>query len=344
VTAYTVNDGNSGGNYAVSTHTASGTISARPITVTAKADTKVYDSTTSSSKTPDITSGSIAAGDTSNFSQAFLTKAVGTGKTLVPSGFVYDLNGGNNYALTFVNNTSGVITPFALTVTGITASNKIWDGNPTATINTGGATLNGVFSGDTVTLSVVGATGAFSSSNVGDWTVQIAGLTISGADAGSYNLMQPTTTASITAWNAAGKGFYAPVGIANSIFTTAPNLAPTTFNSATMTWNVVKGGQTVPMKFNVFAGNVEKTGSDAFTDPATAFHYAKMSTCTNLSDSDPVDYTTTAAGSTVLRYDTTGMQWIYNWATPKVSQTTCYRTWVALADGSTLEAFFQLNK
>jgi hypothetical protein len=38
------------------------------------------------------------------------------------------------------------------------------------------------------------------------------------------------------------------------------------------------------------------------------------------------------------------MQWIYNWATPKVSQTTCYRTWVALADGSTLEAFFQLNK
>jgi hypothetical protein len=63
-----------------------------------------------------------------------------------------------------------------------------------------------------------------------------------------------------------------------------------------------------------------------------------------VTDSDPVDFTTTAAGSTVLRYDATGMQWIYNWATPKVTQTTCYRTWVAFADGSTLEAFFQLSK
>jgi hypothetical protein len=38
------------------------------------------------------------------------------------------------------------------------------------------------------------------------------------------------------------------------------------------------------------------------------------------------------------------MQWIQNWATPKVSQTTCYRTWVTFADGSSLEAFFQLTK
>jgi hypothetical protein len=106
----------------------------------------------------------------------------------------------------------------------------------------------------------------------------------------------------------------------------------------------VKGGQTVPLKFNVFAGSVEKTGSDAFTNLATAFQYAKMNSCTNVTDSDPVDFTTTAAGSTVLRYDATGMQWIYNWATPKVTQTTCYRTWVTFADSSSLEAFFQLNK
>jgi hypothetical protein len=38
------------------------------------------------------------------------------------------------------------------------------------------------------------------------------------------------------------------------------------------------------------------------------------------------------------------MEWIYNWQTPKVNSTTCYRTWVTFADGSTLESFFQLSK
>jgi hypothetical protein len=258
---------------------------------------------------------------------------------------VLDGNSGNNYAVTFVNNTTGVITPKTLMVTGITASNKVWDGNTTATINTSGATLNGVIPPDAVTLNVSGASGTFSSSAVGTWTVQIAGLTISGADVANYNLMQPTAVASITAWNAAGKGFYAPVGAdaAHSVFTAAPASAPTVF-PASMVWNTVKGGQTVPLKFNVFAGSVEKTGSDTFTNLTTAFQAAKMTNCTNAADTDPVDYTITATGSTTLRYDTTGMQWIYNWQTPKVNSTTCYRTWVTFADGSTLESFFQLSK
>jgi YDG domain len=320
-------------------------ITARAITVSAVTDTKVYDGTTSSIGLPNVTSGSIATGDVTNFSQTFATKTVGTSKTLVPAGSVLDGNSGNNYAVTFVNNTTGVITPKTLMVTGITASNKVWDGNTTATINTSGATLNGVIPPDAVTLNVSGASGTFSSSAVGTWTVQIAGLTISGADVANYNLMQPTAVASITAWNAAGKGFYAPVGAdaAHSVFTAAPASAPTVF-PASMVWNTVKGGQTVPLKFNVFAGSVENTGSDTFTNLTTAFQAAKMTNCTNAADTDPVDYTITATGSTTLRYDTTGMQWIYNWQTPKVNSTTCYRTWVTFADGSTLESFFQLSK
>ena len=39
-----------------------------------------------------------------------------------------------------------------LTVSGITAANKVYNANTTATLNTSGATLVGVFSGDTVTL------------------------------------------------------------------------------------------------------------------------------------------------------------------------------------------------
>ena len=131
--------------------------------------------------------------------------------------------------------------------------------------------------------------------------------------------------------------------MANSVWTAAPTAAPTLFNTAYV-WNTVKGGQTVPLKFNVYAGSVEKTGSDTFNSLTSAFQAAKMKDCTNISDTDPIDYTIVATGSTGLRYDTTGMQWIYNWQTPKVTQMTCYRTWVTFSDGSSLEAFFQLSK
>jgi len=111
-----------------------------------------------------------------------------------------------------------------------------------------------------------------------------------------------------------------------------------------MVWNTVKGGQTVPLKFNIFAGSTEQTGVNAFlgANLNTAFQTQKLN-CIDSSSTDPVDFTTTT-GQTILRYDPTGMQWIQNWATPKVNSTTCYRTWVAFADGSTLEAFFMLSR
>ena len=52
VSAYTVNDGNSGGNYAVTTHTAAGTISKAALDIYATSDTKVYDGTTNSIQAP----------------------------------------------------------------------------------------------------------------------------------------------------------------------------------------------------------------------------------------------------------------------------------------------------
>src|SRR5205085_7394495 len=54
VTGYTVNDGNSGGNYSVTTHTASGTITKAPLDINAASDTKQYDGTTSSSGVPTV--------------------------------------------------------------------------------------------------------------------------------------------------------------------------------------------------------------------------------------------------------------------------------------------------
>ena len=76
-------------------------ITARAITVTAQTDTKGYDGTHDVGRwLPLITSGTLAAGDTSGFLETFNNKNVGTGKTLTASGAVVDGNSGNNYAVT----------------------------------------------------------------------------------------------------------------------------------------------------------------------------------------------------------------------------------------------------
>jgi len=217
---------------------------------------------------------------------------------------------------------------------------KTWDGTTTATIKTIPApSLIGIVTGDVVTVNAAVATANFADAGVGaNKPVIGTGFTLGGADAGNYfiGVPQGTSTASILAWNASGKGFYAPVGIQNSIFTPAPGAAPTAGSSTI--WNTVKGGQTVPLKFNVFAGTVEKT---ALTD-ITSFKQSSVP-CAGGDGSDPVDTTTT--GNTSLRYDTTAMQWIQNWKTPNYSASApCYRATVTFADGSMVSAFFRLTK
>ncbi len=87
-----------------------------------------------------------------------------------------------------------------LTVSGVTAANKTYDGATTAALNVGSASLVGVVAGDTVTLGTGSASGSFATKTVAAGkTVTVAGLTISGADAAKYTLTQPTTTANITA-------------------------------------------------------------------------------------------------------------------------------------------------
>src|SRR5205807_292443 len=67
-------------------------------------------------------------------------------------------------------------------------------------VNVGSAALIGVIGTDLVSLNTGAATGTFANKTVGTGkTVTVAGLTISGADAGNYTLTQPTTTADITA-------------------------------------------------------------------------------------------------------------------------------------------------
>src|SRR5260370_8358631 len=127
-----------------------GTITARALTVTAVTNTKTYDGTTTSAAVPTITSGVLQDSETASFTESYSTKAAGKGKALTLAGTVNDSNSGSNYSYTFVNNTTGVINAKNLTVTGVTANTKTYDGTTSATLNTGSAVLAGVISGDSV--------------------------------------------------------------------------------------------------------------------------------------------------------------------------------------------------
>jgi hypothetical protein len=64
-----------------------------------------------------------------------------------------------------------------VTVTGVTANTRIYDGTTAATLNVASAALVGAVSGDTVTLNTSVAAGTFADRNVGTAkSVTVSGL------------------------------------------------------------------------------------------------------------------------------------------------------------------------
>ena len=145
-----------------------------------------------------------------------------------------------NYTLTQQSGLSANITPKALTVSGLTASAKVYDGTTTATLGGtaalqaaeapgAGTTADGKpYTGDTVTLGGT-PVGTFVSKNVGaPVSVTVTGNTIGGAQAGNYSLTQQTgLSANITALavQLSGTRVYDGTTLASSgILTIANNL------------------------------------------------------------------------------------------------------------------------
>jgi hypothetical protein len=101
--------------------------------------------------------------------------------------------------------------------------------------------------------------------------------------------------------------------------------------------NTIKGGQTVPIKFELFAGSTELTDTADVLQP---LKYQKISCTTGVPAEDAIE--TVATGGTSLRYDTTGGQFIYNWKTP-TGTGTCYSVTISSIDGSSKTALFKLK-
>ncbi|MCX6953641.1 MAG: YDG domain-containing protein, partial [Verrucomicrobia bacterium] len=164
VTGYSLS-GSAAANYSLTQPGFTANITSASLTVTGvTASNKTYDRTTAatlgvgSAALSGVVSGDTVTLATGAASGAFANKTVATGKTVTTAGFTISGADSANYTLTQPTATAD-ITAAGLTVTGVTASDKTYDGNTTATLNTGSAALSGIISGDTVTLT--NGTGTF---------------------------------------------------------------------------------------------------------------------------------------------------------------------------------------
>jgi hypothetical protein len=103
--------------------------------------------------------------------------------------------------------------------------------------------------------------------------------------------------------------------------------------------NIVKGGSTVPLKFEIFAGTTEFTSTTYGTPSAPVGTFSAKKVVCDSSDT-PDEIEVYATGGTVFRYDSTSGQYIHNWQVPKGAGI-CYDTTFTAADGSTLIAHFK---
>jgi hypothetical protein len=188
-------------------------VNASALTITAGNISKTYDGTLAATGTGNVTSGTLFASDTlSSSGLAFTDKNVGNDNKVVTANgvSVLDGNGGANYKVTYVSNTSSSINPKTLIVSAL-AVDKVYDGKTTASV----ALSDDRVDGDVLTLSlkpsltgsatsgtyisitdangastqiVSGSSGAnFADKNVAaDKTVFVVGIQVQGKDAGNY--------------------------------------------------------------------------------------------------------------------------------------------------------------
>ncbi|MCC6208358.1 MAG: filamentous hemagglutinin N-terminal domain-containing protein [Gammaproteobacteria bacterium] len=195
--------GTDAGNYVLASATGASTADITPaaLVISTTDVIKGYDRTTTASGTAIVTGGTQLYGadalDGGTFT--FDTRNAGTGKTVTVSGVtVNDGNGGDNYDVSYQANSNGEITPKEVSLTGLTAQDKTYDGDTSALIDSYG-TLEGVIAGDTVALDEGNVSASFADPNPGiGKTVTVAGLQLAGLDMDNYAIdAQLITTADI---------------------------------------------------------------------------------------------------------------------------------------------------
>jgi len=198
VTGITLNDGSGlASNYSITNPTGlSANITAKALTLSGmSAADKVYDGSTSATLSGGTLSGLVGS-ETLGFSGqsgVFADKNAGTAKAVNVSGITLVNGSGlaSNYSIANLTGLTANITPKALTVTGISASNKVYDGTTTASLS--GGALSGLIGSETLGFS--GESGVFADANAGTAkAVTVSGITLADGSglASNYSITNPT--------------------------------------------------------------------------------------------------------------------------------------------------------
>ena len=158
-----------------------------------------------------------------------------------------------------------------------------------------------------------------------------SGLNADGCVVSGYSNLVGTHKLKATATDKVGNTASKEITYTVKSWTTAGFYQPVDMNGV---YNTVKGGSTVPLKFELFAGS-ELTDTSAIKSLQS-----QKITCSGTALEDAIE--AVATGGTSLRYDSTGGQFIYNWKTPK-KPGDCYRVTVTAEGGATISADFNLK-
>jgi len=201
---FTAGSGVNLNNYVLpTTATGAGLINQAPLRITSvTANNKVYDGTTLATLNTATAGvfGIVGSDDvslvTSGAFGAFATKNAGTGIAVTASGFGLTGAAAANYTITPLTGLMADISRATLNILNVTVNNKVYDGTTTATVSASSAVVTGRIAGDDALVSAAGASINFATRNVGTAIpVGITGLSLVGADAGNYNVIQPAGAA-----------------------------------------------------------------------------------------------------------------------------------------------------
>lgn len=177
-------------------------ITPMPVELTVTVKDKIYDGTLIAELGTVTHSGFVNGDDVQlvNGTPSFSSKDKGENIQLTFTPFTLTGTDAENYALTQPTGVRATITARPVTVSGIAAEDKTYDGNTQVTFGYADVKLEGNVDGDKLTVT---AEGSFEDANVGEKLVNITGLTLGGAEQGNYVLaeqgQQTGTTAAITA-------------------------------------------------------------------------------------------------------------------------------------------------
>ena len=306
VTGYTLG-GADAGNYTVVQPTGlTANITPASVTVTGvTANNKVYDTTTTATLGGTAAVAALGADvvTVSGGSGTFANKNVGNGKAVTITGYTLGGADAGNYTVVQPTGLTANITPASLAVTGVGASNKVYDATTTATLN--GTASVAALAGDTVTLGGTGS-GNFADKSVGNGkAVTVTGYTLGGADAGNYTIVQPTgVTANITPANLAVTG----VGANNKVYdtTTTATLNGTAAVAALGGDVVTVGGAGNGTFANKNVGNGKAVAITGYTlGGADAGNYTVVQPTGVTANITPATLAVTGVGANNKVYDTT---------------------------------------